>query len=282
MELTNRLNLIVELFLIEYSIYRNTLMESASQLIKNISLWRRIAGTDIKKNSRNVTVWDMKCEEAMDVDGDVFRDVKAKAQRPEGLIRKVSMRFYGKGESSKAWVQCSCEWFKYVCEVSLWKEKSSDIKYSNGENPVVKNPSEIPMICKHICAVLRAGALEKKPDISWVKKQHEIQKKEKEEKGKEKERKDTAKQREKDRQKKLQDKLKQDKTKKDKIQQNQKREKDRLDRLRKYKQEKLKRDSEKKIQNIQKKERTKEIEQKRKDQAQKAKDRFEKTKKFNR
>jgi len=257
-------------------------MESASQLIKNIALWKRLAGTDIKKNSRNVTIWDMKCEEAMDVEGDVFREVKAKAQRPEGLIRKVSMRFYGRGEASKAWVQCSCEWFKYVCEVSLWKEKSSDIKYSNGADPDTTNPRQIPVICKHIFAALRAGALEKKPDISWVKKQIDIQKKEKEQK--DKERKEAATQREKERQKSLQEKLKKEKQKKEKQKretQKQKQEKERVDRINKYKQEKQKREQDRKVRDLKSKERTKEIEQRRKDQAIKskeAKDKFNKNK----
>lgn len=246
-------------------------MESAAQLIKNIALWKRLTGTNIKKNARNVTVYDMKCEEAMDADGDIFRDVTAKAQRPEGLTRKVAMRFYGKGESSKAWVQCSCQWFKYVCEVSLWKEKSSDIKYSNGADPEIKNPREIPMICKHIYATLRAGALEKKPDISWVKKQLGIQKKEKEEK--EKLKKEKAKQREKERQKKLQDKVKKEKQKKEKQKKDQqklKQDKQKQDRLNKFKQDKAKRDKERQA----REKKTKEAQKQRQDQTKKARDKF--------
>jgi hypothetical protein len=63
---------------------------------------------------------------------------------------------------TKVWVSCSCEYFKFHCEVSDSEDDSSSIKYSNGMGPKITNPLHIPHICKHLISGLRKGALVKK------------------------------------------------------------------------------------------------------------------------
>lgn len=166
-------------------------MQNVRQLITDTRKWKNYVGTDIERNSRDVMLYDWKVVEAMDVDNDIFRDVFVKARtrrgtekdKKYGRVRRVSLRFYGEDQfNSKAWVSCSCEYFKYTAEVALYDKDSSDIKYSNGEDPVEKNPSKIPIVCKHILAALRAGAVKRPVTESLLKRQQEYEKKQKQEK----------------------------------------------------------------------------------------------------
>jgi hypothetical protein len=52
-------------------------------------------------------------------------------------------------------VDCTCGFFTFYCEVALWEHGAAKIRRSNGEHPVVTNPSLIPLVCKHAVAVLR-------------------------------------------------------------------------------------------------------------------------------
>jgi hypothetical protein len=47
-------------------------------------------------------------------------------------------------------VDCSCEFFKYYCEYALWAHGAARIRHSNGEKPVITNPSLVPLLCKHL------------------------------------------------------------------------------------------------------------------------------------
>jgi hypothetical protein len=51
---------------------------------------------------------------------------------------------------SKCKVSCSCLDFLFTDEVSLFKRANSDVRFSNGELPVIKNPRMIPQVCKHL------------------------------------------------------------------------------------------------------------------------------------
>lgn len=51
-------------------------------------------------------------------------------------------------------VSCTCPYFMYYCEAALHKHAAADIVYSNGDRPVVTNPSMVPMCCKHLVKVL--------------------------------------------------------------------------------------------------------------------------------
>jgi hypothetical protein len=51
-----------------------------------------------------------------------------------------------------SWVKCSCPYFKFYVEYALAMAGSSEIDYSNGKPPHIKNPGKppIPYLCKHL------------------------------------------------------------------------------------------------------------------------------------
>lgn len=55
---------------------------------------------------------------------------------------------------SQLWVHCSCPYFKFYLEVVLHLYGSSSIYDSNGDMPVIKNPTYKPYLCKHLYATL--------------------------------------------------------------------------------------------------------------------------------
>ena len=80
------------------------------------------------------------------------RPAKAQKQTVIGLDKS------GAGPLSKQkrlMVSCTCEFFLFYCEYALWTWGAATIKFSNGEPAVVRNPGNIPMVCKHLVAVLR-------------------------------------------------------------------------------------------------------------------------------
>lgn len=58
------------------------------------------------------------------------------------------------GNQKRIKVSCSCEFFLYNCEYALWTWGAASIRYSNGQPAVVKNPSNYPLVCKHLHKVL--------------------------------------------------------------------------------------------------------------------------------
>jgi len=50
-------------------------------------------------------------------------------------------------------VSCSCADFKYRWEVALNHKQAAEIEYSNGELPVIRNPTMKPAQCKHLVAL---------------------------------------------------------------------------------------------------------------------------------
>ena len=50
-------------------------------------------------------------------------------------------------------VSCSCPDFKYRWEVALNHKQAAEIEYSNGELPVIRNPSMKAAECKHLVAL---------------------------------------------------------------------------------------------------------------------------------
>lgn len=51
-------------------------------------------------------------------------------------------------------VSCDCKDFLYRHEVALHSHGASDIKFSNGADPVKTNPGKKPAVCKHILTAL--------------------------------------------------------------------------------------------------------------------------------
>jgi len=71
--------------------------------------------------------------------------------RGSGEPKECIIRMY---EGDKAWVHCSCSWFKYNAEVALSIRGSSDIISSSGKMPKKTNPTLKPWICKHLIACI--------------------------------------------------------------------------------------------------------------------------------
>lgn len=63
----------------------------------------------------------------------------------EGAHKKVGAQYVE--------VSCQCPDFWAVWEYALNKKGAAQIKFSNGEKPVEKNPSMIPGCCKHVIAL---------------------------------------------------------------------------------------------------------------------------------
>lgn len=58
--------------------------------------------------------------------------------------------------SSNIECSCDCDAYKYWSEVALHNKEASLILFSNGEDPIEKNPKKIPYGCKHL---IRLGLL---------------------------------------------------------------------------------------------------------------------------
>lgn len=64
-------------------------------------------------------------------------------------------------------VSCSCPDYRYRVEYSLMTRRASDIIYSNGEFPKIRNPSLKIYFCKHLCKLYTTIKDElPKPDYS--------------------------------------------------------------------------------------------------------------------
>lgn len=88
-----------------------------------------------------------------------------------------TFRFSGFGKvraplDHSTWVRCTCPYFLYYLEVALTRHNSSDIKYSNGAYPMIRNPKVTPYLCKHLLSAVN-------PAVTIL--QREMRKKEREE-----------------------------------------------------------------------------------------------------
>jgi hypothetical protein len=73
--------------------------------------------------------------------------------RPESKTHRTKIKV---SEAKRVLVSCDCEDFCYTDEYALWTWGAAKIKYCNGEPAVMKNPGNIPMLCKHLYAVGKA------------------------------------------------------------------------------------------------------------------------------
>ncbi len=80
---------------------------------------------------------------------------KTKATLHYQIIVGYSTQLKDRLWTNKCKVSCSCEDFLFTDEVALHKRGNADIYFSNGEDPVIKNPKMRPQICKHLIAVLK-------------------------------------------------------------------------------------------------------------------------------
>jgi len=97
----------------------------------------------IKKNVESVNV---KLKKRVEDDGTVqWEYLYASANNTKVYIGLIEIP-----KNNKAIVSCSCPNFRYVYEVANNKVGSSIIINSNGDEPVIRNPMNIPGICKHL------------------------------------------------------------------------------------------------------------------------------------
>lgn len=131
--------------------------------VDQLILYTKAFHRKILTNASKVRVKILKVSKGKDKDKDDFRKVEALC-RGDSIPRYVTMMFWG-SYSTKAmvWVSCSCEYFKYTNEVALEKHGSADIKYSNGDLPVERNPNQVPSTCKHVLACILNNAHMLKP-----------------------------------------------------------------------------------------------------------------------
>jgi len=80
-----------------------------------------------------------------------YTDIKFKVKCTGSSTKNVIIKQYQKG----AWVHCSCQHFRYYCEVALSMKGSSSILNSTGKLPRKTNPSLKPEVCKHIIACIQ-------------------------------------------------------------------------------------------------------------------------------
>lgn len=89
--------------------------------------------------------------------------------------RRVTLKYVGKHKpglnkedrlsgypnpNSEIWLTCDCPYHKFFVEYALAKYDSSDIIYSNGDPPVIKNPTELAYCCKHSLLALETAIKE--------------------------------------------------------------------------------------------------------------------------
>lgn len=67
---------------------------------------------------------------------------------PKG--KKVKGKGTRVGASNKAWVTCSCPYWRYHCEVAAAARGSSNVLISNSQFPKIRNPRMKPYLCKHL------------------------------------------------------------------------------------------------------------------------------------
>ncbi len=85
----------------------------------------------------------------------VSRDLKTKPMRPH----KFQILGMNKSDSKistqkRIKISCDCEFFMYYSEYALWTWGAANIRYSNGQPAVVRNPGNHPVLCKHLVQVL--------------------------------------------------------------------------------------------------------------------------------
>jgi hypothetical protein len=91
--------------------------------------------------------------------------MKARQRMPDRFsadVHRVVIHQYGDtpinaqrmSKFAPTWVHCSCPWFCFVCEFALAKLGSSLIVNCNGRPPRITNPRRLPVVCKHIWAIM--------------------------------------------------------------------------------------------------------------------------------
>jgi len=87
-------------------------------------------------------------------DGTLRRNPNKYKTWVEGLSRDKKGR--PKMLIDRCHVKCSCDcdyFWAYGCEVELNKRGAADIVFSNGKDPIIRNPNGRPWACKHLISL---------------------------------------------------------------------------------------------------------------------------------
>lgn len=85
----------------------------------------------------------------------IMSGVVCSPPKGSGKIHKVEARLYNPfGKVSPTWISCDCGNFRFTFEEFLVPHHSSSMRYVDGPNRNVRNPSRIPGICKHSIRLL--------------------------------------------------------------------------------------------------------------------------------
>lgn len=119
---------------------------------KQLLNWTRIHRDSIPKKAVKVKVDFQDCD--YDDEGGIFVQAIVRSQET-GIPHECEIHFY---DRNYVWVTCSCEYFRYHCEVALERRKSSDIIESNGRLPRITNKRMVSHLCKHLYGCFVKGA----------------------------------------------------------------------------------------------------------------------------
>ncbi|WYW00782.1 hypothetical protein Illi2_00100 [Pseudomonas phage vB_PpuM-Illi-2] len=114
------------------------------------------------ERSRDVRLYSPK--RSVDKEGNLVVECTAKSRRtrintnPQKRRVKITALDRASKVSRAAGikVECDCEDHCFTWEVALYRVGAADIVYSNGEKPIVKNASMVPLVCKHVLRLLMA------------------------------------------------------------------------------------------------------------------------------
>ena len=134
---------------------------------KQLLNWTRIHRNSIPKKATKVKVNFTDCD--YDDEGGVYVQAVARSQET-GIPHECEIHYYNR---NKVWVTCTCEYFKYHCEVANHRRGSSDILESNGKLPRITNRRMVSHVCKHLYACFIRGASKLKPEKFGNKKPEE-------------------------------------------------------------------------------------------------------------
>jgi len=167
-------------------------MKTLAQLKRNTEQWSKIPHTKIdKKTGKKVVYNDDIVGRAMETNAAVIKVSSSRQRGVDTMVFVVRCRahtesvyydvviellpgevhkdvFKMPSEQSPCWVKCSCPFFLFKCEYALARVGSSEIDYSNGKKPIITNPKQFPILCKHLYratdAVLKAAIQQAKND----------------------------------------------------------------------------------------------------------------------
>jgi hypothetical protein len=133
---------------------------SLKSLVRTTPPYYRAHARDIiikRLNSDALTNGGLAAITAVCVDGTVKLSKPHKCsiinlERPEPKTRRSKMNVF---RAKRVLVACDCEDFCYTHEYALWTWGAAKIKFCNGEPAVMKNPGNLPMLCKHLFAVAK-------------------------------------------------------------------------------------------------------------------------------